>query len=220
MAARQGYKARLFITANAAAASGTMIQIGSTKSYRADDVTRIWDPEATFVIQDNAVTVSPSNYTIDYLLNRVTFADSYTVTGPVTYSGENRLRQVIGLANGVSLNLSANMLDKTFFQDTAVDRLAGLFDCTGTIDTIDDGLEDYDSSGTDGSFYAILNSRRFMILEINPDTDFDFVFRVCAQFEQVEAAAQVDDLVRAILTYQGRLVGNLTRSFSFGELTP
>lgn len=64
--------------------SQVLSQIGTTKQYQAPLGNRLWAPDQTFSVYDNALIVVSSNYNVDYANGMVTFVNSYTVAGPIT----------------------------------------------------------------------------------------------------------------------------------------
>lgn len=222
MAASQGYKARVYMTGTSTSMTDEpMTQSGATKTYYTTDADKnIWDPTQTFVIKDNAVTVATSNYELNYLLGKVTFDAGYSVTGPVTVTGNYLPYFEISTCRSFSLNLTVQDLDSTTLGDEAMSRLMGLIDATGTVERFDIGEDDYDTVGTSGvTVFDALSSRSAKVIEIDPTTDSGTVFRVMTRFQADEVAAEVDGLQTGGLSFQGTLVGALTRSVEFGDPT-
>lgn len=90
-------------------------QIGATKSYRITAASkRIIDPYIAVVVEDNNVAVSASNIdNIDYMAGIVTFDAGYTVTGPVTITGNYLPTSTIAGSRGFSLTMTSEAKDVT-----------------------------------------------------------------------------------------------------------
>lgn len=221
MAVNPGYNVLLLISGEATAMTDEGMTLSSGKTYYTTDADKnIWDPDGTFVIEDSTVVVDPSNYTLDPLLGKVTFADAYTVNGAVTVTGNYLPVFSISTARGYSGNFSRQMLDDTVFGDDAVSRKQGLFDATGTIERLDEGLVDYDTGGSSGqTIWDGLSNDTWKVIEIYEDADSDKVWRICTQFESNEIASAPDALTTGALQWQGRLGTAITRSFSYGDPT-
>lgn len=217
MAATPGYNATIELTgAPASMTDEAMSEIGSTDVYYIDDSTKnLFDPEGTFVVEDGGGTVPTDEYSIDYLLGQVTFTTS--PTGAVTITGDYLPRYTIGVCYEAAINPTRQMLEDTTFGDTAMSRLAGLHDITGSLSLFDFGLTDFDTGGSSGvTIYAALTNGTAKALSISLDDSDDEVIRLLTLFESDEVSSSVEDLVMSTLTFQGILRGALDVPYSIG----
>ena len=208
--ATAGYSASVLVSGTSTAMTDeATTQVGATKGYYITSLTkRILDPAVAVVVEDDATTVAASNYTVDHLGGRVTFAASYLPTLEV------------GTARSYSLGLMRSMLDKTVFGDTATDRRAGLADCSGTLERLDVGTADLDGGAGTVTLAGILAAGDYTLVKIVPDTgDTDSFFACWARLESDALSADVADLVTASVSFQGVVPGNAAQSFWLGDTT-
>lgn len=87
----------------------------SGKTYQITAPTkRIINRNVAITVKDNVTPVAAANIeTIDYLFGKVTFVSGYTVTGPVTITGEYYPTVAVGCANEFSLTQTAEAIDNT-----------------------------------------------------------------------------------------------------------
>lgn len=87
----------------------------SGKTYQITSVTkRIINRAVAIIVKDAAATVAAADIaTFDYLFGQVTFASSYTVTGPITITAEYYPTVAIGCANEFTLTQTAEANDNT-----------------------------------------------------------------------------------------------------------
>jgi hypothetical protein len=110
-----GYVCKLRIVGTSTAATGEAMSLVSGKTYQVTNVSRrIWNRSATVTVYDNGTAVAASNIeSYDYLFGRVTFVQSYTVTGPVTVDMSWYATTAIGGARGFTLTQTAEAVDNT-----------------------------------------------------------------------------------------------------------
>lgn len=219
MAAIAGYKARVQIGALAGTTTRTdyaMTDSGDGLVWHTSTGDRyIFDPGTPITVEVDA-TPTASGWTFDYLLGLLTF-DADQSGSTVTITGESFDMFTIAQASSATISITAQMLDQTVFQNTAINRLAGLFDVTGTVSRFEVGTADYDSgAGTFTIFNEILN-RRTVVLELRPDLTLDGVYRCFALLESEEESAGVADLQTAVFTFQGTVPPGGTVSVAYGD---
>lgn len=220
--ATAGYLAAVYLTDDAGTAmTGEGMSVSSGKTYYTTDAAKnLWDPTATFVVLDNGVTVDTDEYTLDYLMGKVTFDAGYSVTGPVTVTGKYLEPFKITTARGVQATFSRNLVESTVLGDTAVDRISGLADCAVTVDRLDAGQTDYDTGGSSGqTIYSKFSGGEWTLVEIYPDDGADEVWRCAVRFESDDLQSAPSDVQTASLSALGVLPGNLLQSFAYGDPT-
>ena len=220
--ATAGYSASVLVSGTSTAMTDeATTQVGATKGYYITSLTkRILDPAVAVVVEDDATTVAASNYTVDHLGGRVTFAASYTVNAAVTVTASYLPTLEVGTARSYSLGLMRSMLDKTVFGDTATDRRAGLADCSGTLERLDVGTDDLDGGAGTVTLAGILAAGDYTLVKIVPDTgDTDSFFACWARLESDALSTDVADLVTASVSFQGVVPGNAAQSFWLGDTT-
>jgi hypothetical protein len=139
----------------------------SGKIYQIDDTTkRILDWDTAIVIKDDGVAVDSDNYTINHMHGKVTFIDSYTVNGAITFaSGKYLPVSAYGWSNEVTLGMTSGTNDATTF-DVA--------QANGGYMAYDQGLKEVNLAL--GSFFQASNglfsdleARTAFVIEICPD---------------------------------------------------
>jgi hypothetical protein len=199
-----------------------MTQSGSSKTYyTTDEDKNLWNPEQSFIVKDDSVIVNASNYTIDHMMGKVTFASGYTVTNPsnVEVTGYYLAKLSFAAARTFSLNIVRNAQDDTVLGDDAVSRLAGLLDVTGTVERLT-YLVDYDAGAGTSELYADLAAGAIVVIELKPDTNSDIAYRVTARLFGDELQSSVDGLVTSSLAFEG-VLASATQSLpvSYGDPT-
>lgn len=225
--ATQGYLARIQVTSSGVALTDyTMADTGGGFVWRGSSSHRyMWDPSVAVVVKVNAVVEDPANYTFDYLLGLVTFTSDQT-GNTVTVTGTRLYANTIATANGCTASMARTVLDTTVFQDTAVDRIVGLFDITGTISRLDFGQTDYDDDGSRSvEVFDLLTDGDYKAIEIRPDINSDEVIRAWVRIVSDEINVGVNDLQTAVLTFNGCIPDDaasddVNRSFAWGDPIP
>lgn len=161
-----GYACTIKKTGTSTAMSAEPMSLVSGKTYKVTNVAKnVFNRSIALTFLDNAVAVDESDIeSIDYLFGRVTFASGYTVTGPVTVTGEYLPLAVIGKFQELSLTQTAESNDDSYYSavqandgyrihnyglKTVAAEASGIFDATG-------------------DFSNLLKTRGELILEIRP----------------------------------------------------
>jgi len=162
-----GYTVDLKLSGSATATTGESFTLVSGKTYEVDDATKnIWDRTATTTIYDNAVAVAASNIlNIDYLFGRVTFAASYTPTGPITADFSWLATSAVAGSRDFTLTQTANAIDETTIPEAQANSGHRIFDYGLKTVSLDLNGVYALSNGA----LANLKSRNEFIVEINPD---------------------------------------------------
>lgn len=167
----------------------------SGKIYRITDRSkRLIDPGNAVTVLDNASPVAASNIeSIDYLFGKVTFDSGYSVTGPVTITGNYMPLVEIATVKSFTFSASTGLLDITVMNQTANNRvyLASLFDCQASITLLDDATPELEAELQAGSaFYFVIGTGG------DPaDADIDDHIRARVKVSDAEQSGEVDGLV-------------------------
>jgi hypothetical protein len=202
MSAIAGYNTRIQITGTSTAFSGsepcTTTGSNPTKLSQVTDSTkRVLDPSVAIVVQDNGVTVSASNYTVDYLFGKIQF--STAVTGPVTILSGNYLPLLtVAQARSTSLQWGKSPLNTSIFHDTvtAESYLMGLKASSGSFETIDVPFVDWDGVGGAPVHdpFGIFTAGTHKLLAVRLGGSGGDEFRGWVKFESVDDNADVAGL--------------------------
>ena len=162
-----GYIVALKKSGTSTAMTDEAMTLVSGKTYQINTLSKqIWDTAVAIVVEDNAVAVDAEDIAnIDYLAGRVTFDAGYTVTGPVTISGNYLPTTEIAGSKSFTLTMTSAAIDST---DIPTAKANGGFK------TFDPGLNTasfelagiYTSSNGNS---ASLVGRLPVTLEVNPD---------------------------------------------------
>lgn len=137
-------------------------------TYQIDDTTkRCWDWTKTFTVYNDAVEVSSSLYTIDFMHGKITFsgagipasADAITVSGyylPLT---------TFSSANDISMGMTANTTDQTSFASAQAN--GGYMSYGYGLKTVNLSLSGFYETST--GIFALLEAREPFVIEICPD---------------------------------------------------
>lgn len=217
MAAVAGYKGRARITSptGVAMTDEPMTNGGSGLVYRTTNAAKnFWDPRVEPVVEDGGGVVA-SGYTVDYLLGKVTFAAP--PTGSVVVTASYLPRYEAPACKSYSIALSVNLLDKTVLGDTAVKRLPGLKDGSGTLERLESGLEDYDTTGTTTRLWDLLDDGTPVGLEFRADEDSPACTRCYALIQANNLAGGVADLATASVAFNAVTWANSRAAFTIGN---
>jgi len=197
--ARAGYLTTVRRGGTSTAFTDEPASLVSGKTYQIDDITkRIWDRTVAVTVYDDGVQVDSADIdTIDYLFGKVIFADSYTVTGPVTIDGNYLPTEVVAQANGYDLNQSSTVLDDTDYETAQANggfrsRQLGMHDVNVTIRRFNDLTK---------TFADLLANRTPVLIEIRPGGSGDY-FRGWFVPESVNASGDIDALETEELSFQ------------------
>lgn len=169
-----GYNARIKTTGVATAFTDEATSLVDGY-YEIDDRTKsIFDYTAGVIVEDNASVVSASDIEeIDYLQGRVKFVDSYTVTGPVTLSGDYLPTATLGCFNSFDLTQSSDTIETGCFE--GVGGNGGYQTYKPTLRTVSVDAEGFYQ--TSSTFITTLQNRERIIIEIDVEGDGESVCR-------------------------------------------
>lgn len=164
-----GYEAIIRAAGTPISTTGeAMTQVGATKTYQINTASRqIWDRTVAPVVYDNAVDQTAEVISIDYLYGKVTFAASYTVTGPVTVDVDYIPTTQIARGRGFNLTQTMDPIDESDYE--TVQANSGHMTFSGGLKTV--ALEMSGVYAVSNGFRALLIARTEVIIEINPDGD-------------------------------------------------
>lgn len=193
-----GYVATIKKSGAATAFATEAMTLVSGKTYKITNAAKnVWNRAGTFVVFDGGVDHTVDVLSYDFLLGRVTFKPSYTVTGAVTVTGSYFPTTAIASARSFTLNMTAATIDKTAF-DTA--------QANGGIRNYDYGLKHV--SLDLGLFYSVANAfrtallaRSEVIIEIGPAGDANTISRGIYKPSSRQQTGNVGDLEQETITY-------------------
>lgn len=200
--ASAGYLSTIYKPGTATTMTAEAMNLVSGKTYRiTDDAKRVIDPTAAITVLDNAVpvTLATDVEDIDLLMGKVTFAASYTPTGPITITTDYLPMSAITCGRSFTFSASRDLADTTCFNSTGVrSKKALLKDCSVTIDQLEDV--------PGGEFATEFAAGTPVILVIGPGNDplAADVVHIAARvlIESDELSAGFDGLVESSLSAQ------------------
>lgn len=173
-------------------------QIGATKSYQITaPARRVIDYNTALTVFDNGVDQTAELFSVDYLFGLVTFKPGYTVTGPVTVTGNYLPLGDIARARSFNLTQTAAEIDETDYETarsngglrvfspglrTANIEVGGVFSATN----------DYDA--------AVL-ARGLVIIDVTPDNSTSSIFRGFFKAASKSQSGDVGALEEETVTY-------------------
>ena len=171
----------------------------SGQIYQVDDATReIWDRSSAVTFEDNSVAVAAADIeSVDYLFGRVTFVSGYTVTGPVTVSGNFIPTSTLARANAYVLNMTAEGIDESTFETSQGNNGTRIFvpglrtvtvELTGIFDDVTNAKVD-------------LRDRNEVIVEIDPAGDGSAIARGYYKLSTTGQSGAVGALEEETLNY-------------------
>ena len=161
-----GYRSRILRSGESTAMTDEALsQVGSSDTYEINDSTKsLWNWNIDLIVEDSGAAVDDEDIEdIDYLFGRITFASDYTVSGPVTVTGEYFPTAEYGRANSFSLTQSADTTDTTSFEVAQAN--GGFNTFRSTLLTAD--LELTAFYRTDNEFFEDLKAREEFVVEID-----------------------------------------------------
>lgn len=218
MASTAGHNTRVrFKIGTTAFTDEATTNLGSNRYTITDLAKALFDPEVAVVVKDGGTPIATTGYTVNHLAGQVTLNSA--PAGAVTITGSAlQLADAVD-ARQMSWVYTTNQLDVTVFGDDAVGRLPGLKDVSGTVSRLADSLQDFDTGGGTLRVYDVLTSGDYTVVETQPDRNSSaHVARAFALFESDQVESQVDDLVTAVLNFQGTLPGSAIYSGWIGTL--
>jgi hypothetical protein len=181
-----------------------MSDTGNGTLWTIDDGTKnVFDPAATFTVEVDSgggfSTISPSNYTIRYLVGAVEF-DSSQSGNSVRISGDYlpKYRVIEGYSTDPSA--SPDLLDATVFGDTAMRRVQGLLDVSVSFEqylvkeTPIDG-----SGGSESSLHDIVTAGDSIVFSWDPDGNGNGLIRAFVKSSSESWSASPDSLATRTL---------------------
>ena len=162
-----GYKSALRRTGTATSFTDELsAEEEYSNTYIIDDQSNTpWDWNSSIVIEEDGVeTDSDDIVEIDPLFGRVVFREGYTVTEPVTVSGDRFPMETFGKANTFDLSQSADTTPTTSFED-AQDN-GGWMTMRPTLRTAELSLTSFYRE--DNDFTTPLRDEEQFIVEIDP----------------------------------------------------
>jgi hypothetical protein len=160
-----GYEVSLKRAGDPVAFSDEPMAVESGLKYRiVDEDKSFWDYEEDIVVSDDGSTVDAEDILeIDHLMGRVTFVAGYTVSGPITVSGDYKPVTEFANANSMTLTQSAATIEAGSFETVKANN--GFQNYVATLLTASLDLEGFYRE--DNDFYAILNGREDILVEID-----------------------------------------------------
>ena len=189
MRQQAGYNVALKEAGDPVAFTDEAMEQEDGQTYIITDRTKsLWDFAAGVSISDAGAAVDSSDISeIDFIMGRVTFVDTYTVTGPVTATGDYRPTTEFGKANSLTLTQSADTIETGSFE--SVKASAGRQDFEPTLLTASLELEGFYFE--DNTWFQILTERDDLIVEIDLANDGKSVVR---GFFKVSSDSQSGDV--------------------------
>lgn len=188
-------------------------QVGSTKTYFVTDRSKsVWNRTVTIAVEDNAVAVDAADIeSIDYLHGYVTFVSGYTVTGPITISGEYYPMASVGCANSFTLTQTANAIDNTCMDTAQANDGHRTFEYG--LKTVSLDLQGIYKAVN--GFRALLVARTELIIEINPDGNSKAIARGFFKPSTQGQSGDVGDLEQETITFNLSVPDDETIQYPF-----
>ena len=162
--------------------------------YQITDATkRVWDPTAAITVYKDAVSQSPTLYTINRLTGTITFTADQGAS-VITVSGSYLPLSLAAEAKEYSYDRTAQMLEDNAFGDSDVTRVMGLQDVSGTIGRW---------WSVDTYFTDALLAGNPVVIEFWSDSTLAFDRRCWALLEKDEMKAAIEGLIEESVTFNG-----------------
>lgn len=220
MAGLAGYLGSVKVSGDSSAVVDQGMTLSSGKTYYSTSAANnIWDPTVAVTFEDNTVPVAAADIeSVDYLMGKVTFASGYTVTGPVTFSGNVLELEDVAFCRGYSLQILNALLNCTVFGNTHVNMESALKDAGFTFEDLSQGLDDLDPGASTLRLYDLLTNGTPKVWQFGANLATDpTCWRIWGLLGEMGVQSAPDDLLGASLTGHGTLEGFLTSSASFGN---
>jgi hypothetical protein len=162
-----GYGAKIFKPGTSTAMTAEATTNTAGKTYQITDTSkRAINRAVTLTVFDNAVDHTADVASIDYLFGKVTFDSGYTVTGPVTITGEYfPMSTALAKWTGFTLTMSGDAIRNS--DGPALQSNGGYHTHTPGLKTIALELPTVFAAADD--WPAALDSRGEYLIELNPD---------------------------------------------------
>ena len=195
-----GYQAKLKQQGTSTTMTTESMSLVSGKTYSIDAASKeIWDRSATLTVFDNAVDHTADVIDINYLYGQVTFASSYTVTGPITVSGKYFPTVTFANAQSFTLTQTMNPIDNTTFAKAQTN--GGFKEFEAGLRTVQLSLSGVFDAST--GMTAVLTGRGEVVIEIDPAGDGTSIargfFRILKKGQQGDVGALEEESVTASL---------------------
>lgn len=207
-----GYKSAVRRSGTPTAFTGVPLSQEDGQTYIVDSISDTpWDWNSDIVIEDNATTVDDADIVeIDPLFGRVVFADDYTVTGPVTASGDRFPLSTFGKANTFDLTQNADTTETTSFEEAATN--GGWMTMRPTLRSAELSLTAFYREDTD--FTTPLRDNEQFVIELDPAGNGESlargIFRVSSESNSGDVGGDEETSVDFVLS-----VPNGFRPFSW-----
>jgi hypothetical protein len=161
-----GYQVVIKSTGDPVVITAEPMTLVSGKTYQVTNaVKRLLHVGTTLIVLDNGVAHTADVLSVDYMFGTVTFNTAYAVTGPVTLTGAYLPSSQICSMNKFSMSQSAVAVDQT---DLCIAQ------ANSGVKQFEQGLRSVslDLSGfykPTSTFFAALQARTVLMIEINPD---------------------------------------------------
>jgi hypothetical protein len=184
-----GFKATVKRQGVATTFTGEPMTLVSGKTYMIADFTKsVWDYVGDVVVTDNASTVAASDIQeIDYLFGRVTFKDSYTVTGPVTVDGKFSPTAAFGCANSISLTQNAEATTSSCFEITQAANGYNTYEAG--LKTVSMELSGFYRQSND--FFQLLDDGDTIVIEVDWEGDGETMSRGIFKLQSTSQSGEV-----------------------------
>ena len=183
-----GYTTTIKKQGTSTSTTGEAFSQDSGQVYQVDDATKqIIDRNNTITVYDGTTDVTDQVESIDALFGKITFLDSYTVSGEITADYNYFPTSALGKANSVSLTQSADTIDTSDF--ATVQGNSGYR-------TFDPGLRTYEVS-LDGIFDATTDLRSEVLNRNELIIEIDLAGNgsdVCRLFAKASSQSQSGDV--------------------------
>lgn len=197
-----GYRSQIRRMGTPTSFSSESMEQEDGQTYIITNQTRApWNWEEDIDVEDNGAPVDAEDIVaIDPLFGRITFADSYTVTGPVTVSGEYFPLESFGNANAFDLTQTADTTMTTSFE---------IAQANGGYATMRPTLRNSDASLTafyrdDNDFTEPLREEEQFIVEFdiagNGDSLCRGIYRVQSESQTGDVGGDEESTVELVLS--------------------
>jgi hypothetical protein len=114
-----GFQANVKKSGDPTAVTGVALSQEDGQTYIVDDLSQTpWDWNQSVDIRDDGSLVDPADIeSIDYMFGRVTFVDTYTVTGNIEADASYLPLTAIAAANNISVTQNAESVSNSSFND-------------------------------------------------------------------------------------------------------
>lgn len=158
----------------------------------------VWDPAVVPDFYDNGVAILAADIAaIDYLFGKVTFTG--TKTGPITVDGNYIPQLKIADGYSYSVDMEADELDTTEFDDTAYSRIVGLTSVTGTFEIHAAGDIDQDPGAGAKTFDSLYQNKTLTLWAVRFTSNSGF--RAWGYVSKLAVSAGVQDLIGSTVDF-------------------